>query len=218
MSEITVINKEAVTLGPKTSSSNHTAWLEQLESAQWQQRLRYQPDPGRRQAGEPAKVQQRSAQQPARQGNAADFSQTAHAGPDAGAAPNGDGQDARLAPRAAAITSLATESRSAIGSGPRVLQQVPVAGAPQDSHGHTWPPVRRPATVNWQTQNAHVMASNGGLKMWLRDARYEKGDGYRLLQELRAQFARLGFRLAEFTLNGEQIAESDQSGQSDQTQ
>lgn len=214
MSEITVINKEAVTLGPKTSPSNHTAWLEQLESAQWQQRLRYQPEPGQRQAGEQASAQQRSAQQPARQGNAADFSQTAHAGRDAGAAPNGEGQDARLAARAAAIASPATESRSAFGPGLPVLQQTPVAGALRD--GQTWSPLRRPATINWQAQNAHVMAGNDGLRMWLRDARYEKGHGYRLLQELRGQFARLGFRLAEFTLNGEQIAGSDQSGQSNQ--
>lgn len=217
MSEITGINKEAVAPSLKTGPSNHAAWLGQLESAQWQQRLRYQPDPGQRQSAEPAPAQQRSTQ-PGRPDSTADFSQAAHAGREARAASNHHGQEAQLAARAVTATVPAAESRPAIGPGLPVLQQPPVAGTPQDSNAQAWAPLRRPATIDWQVQNAHVMAGSDGLRMWLRDARYEKGDGYRLLQELRGQFARLGFRLAEFTLNGERVAGSDKSGQSDQTQ
>ena len=209
MSEITGINKEAAAPSLKTGPSNHAAWLEQLESAQWQQRLRYQSAPGQRQSGEPASAQQRLMQQPGQPGNAADFSQAAQAGRQAGPTADRRGQDAQPAARAVAIAAPAAEARPVFGPGLPVLQQTPVAGALRD--GQAWSPPERPATINWQAQNAHVMAGSDGLRMWLRDARYEKGDGYRLLLELRGQFARMGFRLAEFTLNGEQVAGSGQS-------
>jgi hypothetical protein len=218
MSEITVINKEAVAPGLKTGPSNHAAWLEQLESAQWQQRLRYQPGSGQRQSDEPAAAELRSAQQPGRPGNSADFSQAAHAGHQAGAASDRRSQDVQLAVRIAAIATPVAESRPASGQGLPALKQTPVTGVLRDGDTQAWLLLRRPVTINWQAQNTHVMAGSDGLRMWLRDVRYEKDDGYRLLQELRGQFAHLGFRLAEFTLNGEQIAGSDESGQSDQKQ
>jgi hypothetical protein len=215
MAEITVISKEAATALPKASSSNHTAWLEQLESAQWQQRLRYQPDSGQRQAGERATTEQHPAQLPARPGKTADFSQAEHARRQAGFPANAGGSDDRSAMRAAANAAPSAEAPPAFGAGQSGVQERPVGIAARG--GQAWLPVRRMPTVNWQAQYAHVMAGNEGLRMWLRDARYEKSEGYRLLLELRARFAGLGFRLAEFTLNGERIVSSVQSGQSGQS-
>jgi hypothetical protein len=213
MSSITVIDKDAIASGPKTSPSNHTAWLEQLESAQWQQRMRYQPESGGRQQGAQESVRQQVAQQPAQQAKATDANQAAGAQHQEGAAPESAAHDVLPAARTPDGAVPAAESRTAFGPGSSILQRTLLGGDVRN--GQAWSLPRRFAAIDWQAQNAHVMAGAEGLRMWLRDARYEKGDGCKLLLELRARFARLGFRLAEFTLNGERVAESDQSGQSD---
>jgi hypothetical protein len=212
MADITVISRQAEAPGPRTSPSNHGAWLEQLESAQWQQRLRYQPGHGQQQAPS-AGADQRAAQQAGRRTGAGDAGQPAQAQRQAGPAAPGSRQAAPAGAQAGPPAAPAAEARPATGAAPPALRQQP-AGA-RLSEGAPWPQPRRLPTVNWEAQNAHVLAGNDGVRVWLRDARCtQAGAGARLLQELRGRFARLGFRLAEFTLNGEQVTGPDQAAQS----
>src|SRR4051794_7506097 len=124
MAEITtIISKEAIAPGPKTSPSNHTAWLEQLESAQWQQRLRYQPQPDQRQPGRAATSQQQSAPAAPFAHGAADMSQQLHASNRAETGPHTVDSHARTEEGSTASASPALESPAGSGPGLPVLRQ-----------------------------------------------------------------------------------------------
>ncbi|MES2538656.1 MAG: hypothetical protein V4632_22590 [Pseudomonadota bacterium] len=207
MSAITVFKKDAAApaAGAGPGVANHSAWLEQLESAQWQQRLRYQPGGQQQrpaaQAGTGGEAQTRSRPAPAAAGGDKQF----HATSDAARAASAPGSNVVTA---TANTGAARASAANAGnaSSPQPAQRPLMAGSDHDS---VLPQLgRRLPAVTWQAQHAHVRATENGLQVWLRDARHQETDGLKLLRELRSRFAQLGLRLAQFTLNGKQVAQA----------
>lgn len=196
-------------------AGNHAAWLKQFESAQWQQRLRYQPTAEQDRHADPSRAQ-RDAEKPL---------------PKAPAEATGDDRGAmarnvqETVAGSAAGEGAASVATAAAGSGGTPMRLAPVAVAPlqerpaalaMDQRHLTAPLPRRPASIPWQAQHAHAMLDAEGVKLWLRDARYAGSDGQQLLQALRGHFMRLGLRLTQFTLNGTTILKTDHISNSTQ--
>jgi hypothetical protein len=204
MPDISTINKEALAPAGAIPPTNHSGWLEQLESAQWQQRLRYTPGGG---------------QQPSRDGTASAQPQDKR-GPESVAGATLDARSHARAHRAEMPTPLNGAAVHAVPGhhSSRETQPTPAlafassftqrSAAPANEQGTAMPQhMKRLPMATWQAQHTHVMLSAEGLRVWLRDARYQGSDGYQLLRGMREQFARLGLRLAQFTLNGTQVSE-----------
>jgi len=178
------------------------AWLKQLESAQWQQRLRYE----------------RAGTAPKDAG-------------ESGARQAAQGKTGTTATRPDMHTAHASNSRQQAGNteqaAHRFAQSAPLNGGNKPAldpvaarQGATTQPAapagdeelqssllgRRMSRMEWKTAHAHALLGSGEIRLWLRDARLRAGDGERLLRSLRGHFAQLGLKLVEFTLNGSTVA------------
>lgn len=204
---ITVDSKETSAPGSRMQPANHSAWLEQLESAQWQQRLRYQPNNGSgQQRSSDAASDSLREQAPFR--STAAVSTGANAPVDTRRQATGMAESTANGMARASLNSgtvRAANMQPTAALLPTSPQPLPTLG---DELDRTMAPqARRLLAMQWQARNAHVMLSAEGLRVWLRDTRYREGDGQKLLRALRSQFAHTGLRLAQFTLNGSQISE-----------
>lgn len=208
MTDVATINNELKSLAGGAPPGNQAAWVKQFESAQWQQRLRYQPSKG----------QQQDANQSGRESGNGEASksrtegQVTHGRERSGNSVSSkvtDTQSSRQSVRAdtSSIGMRDTVLKPAISLTP-AMQERPVALSMERREMPSLQ-LKQYTSELWQTQHAHAMVDAEGVKLWLRDARYRSNDGQRILQSLREHFARLGLRLTQFTLNGTAILKTD---------
>ncbi len=202
MSEIIVTSKDAPLANAGSPPANHTAWLEQLESAQWQAKARYQSG-GRenyQHDGNPHAAAKNGFAKTS--SNVGTLNPQRHSG---GNHPVGSDpihtQEGQL--RGTQLITQNSTQNVLANALPHSLE--PRFAGSADHEAVAPQNYRQFSRAAWQAQHSHVMLSSEGLRLWLRDARYDVTDGEKLLRELRQHFADLGLRLAQFTLNGEQI-------------
>jgi hypothetical protein len=208
MTDVATINNELKSLPSGAPPGNQAAWVKQFESAQWQQRLRYQPSNG----------QQQDAELPGREGGNGEASKARTVGQvTQGRDRNSNSVSSEATNIQSSRQSVHAET-SSTGMRETALKpsftlapaaQERPATLPIERHEMRSFQLRRYANELWQAQHAHAMLDAEGVKLWLRDARYRSNDGPRILQSLREHFARLGIRLTQFTLNGTAILKTD---------
>lgn len=195
--------------GGRVQPANHSGWLAQLETAQWQQRLRYQPHGGQPLAAcatredTPGKTSARAPKLPP-------MAETMPGAPHQESPTPTPGSNNTLPARSVTTATRLATANQAMACLPTPPEQVVIPGGEDTAEMALQG--RRPQSMQWQAHHMHAVLNQEGVCIWLRDARYRDGDGQQLLRTLRSQFARLGLRLAQFTLNGSQIAEPDHIG------
>lgn len=204
-----VINKNSpVLFADKSEAGNSSAWLKELESAQWQQRQRYQPseNPEQRILSDNSSTHAQDPMRFSRQtplGEKKNSLEKILSQENAASAGRMKENNNELAFRSLARSGPAHLIANANAS---VLSKMLAMNEEQQAALRRNP--RLFLKTTWQSQHTHAILEAEEVKVWLRDSVYEQGEGRRLLRKLQVHFSRLGLRLTQFTLNGLIVSDS----------
>ncbi len=207
MANVPRLTQDMPTVASAAPSRNPEAWLKQLESAQWQQRLRYQSQ------GDQAPVLaqhsnlQNESLTSAKKNEGFSHRSPLHNQTQPEVVHSASGRQAGVASRAVLVQARGETQGNPLTQSPSNI--LPNSSATAGEPDFLLPLQRRHVHANWNPTHAHAMLEADEVKLWLRDARLQSSEGLRLLKSLRRHFARLGLRLAQLTLNGTRIVETE---------
>jgi hypothetical protein len=192
---------------------NYLAWLRAMEQAQLDERQKYQAQ----KKGDPA-MNGGSHDEAAAGRNPGGMNADASAGI-GGAVWKGKESNAPLRAGPASVESnerpsMAARSSATLVSGVAATEFLPVRAGVLKNVATAAPSPAQvfvPRGEAAQPQHVHVIAEDGGLRMWLRDPKIDAESGLKLLWSLRRELQASGLHLASLALNGHSVEPVDKS-------
>jgi hypothetical protein len=178
-------------------------WRKELELAQWQQRLRYQP---LREGTSTVSEKPSSAAENGLEFRSGDSPlPTPVSSATAKQIPTETLRPGEVQPLARLIAASVAKSLQIPATSVAVIAGAQDNDAPEVQSARPKPSVSVFEPLEWQPVAAYVSVHGNRVSIGLRDPRVADNDALDLYYRLRGQFVALGLELSEFTLNGHPI-------------